>query len=437
MSMREQLEQMLANATAALPDGQADGDDHDMSAVEDVLNGGTAHPPSELHGMIVSLYHEISKMFQDQTRTLLGQSIPTAGHTRPAPPARPARLPSAPDVPDDSPPSNLPLPAKTRNCPGPRGEDNDLNAAIRTFLRRAKLLSTPSPKGEKPWDASKFPAPTTMAVDWQESFRSEYNKEIFGSLADAFITELKAGAYKNVEYNEEAHGWKIIMTKLATALLRERRSKRQAVEDASLDMEPANVDAKTGPRRYARRVETYNRRARIIVENRDNDKVWDDVDMMLKVLGSGGVSDDETDDDELPPATVLRPGNKTVRRVRLAWIAREITDLFDAVESYRDAHLHLKHRQARGQSAPARLFTPKRVDKERAPVHGLPRNWYNPTYYSTLKPSERRLLEELPELPIPTLLVQPTYSKKINQGSAASGLRSCLRARDTEYRDLT
>lgn len=126
--------------------------------------------------------------------------------------------------------------------------------------------------------------------------------------------------------------------------------------------------------------------------------------MMVKSLGRDGVSDDETDD-ELPPASLSRAGNKTVRRVRLSWINRDISQLFDSVESYRDANIHLKHQQAKGQSAPLRLFMPmKESDESRKPVHGLPRNWYDAEYYLALQPAQQRMLGAIPDHHIPVLV---------------------------------
>lgn len=123
----------------------------------------------------------------------------------------------------------------------------------------------------------------------------------------------------------------------------------------------------------------------------ENPQFWFEVEKTLQSLGEDGMSSDETDEEESSSA-------KVIRRVRLPWVAMEISTLWRRVEMYNTS------RQAttlsRGNKPHARRFDSNR-NSSRSAVAELPRNYYDPLWWHQLHPSDRVYLGAKAESGIP------------------------------------
>jgi hypothetical protein len=80
-----------------------------------------------------------------------------------------------------------------------------------------------------------------------------------------------------------------------------------------------------------------------------------------------------------------------------------ISTLWTVVETYENVPFNAIL-QRRGNAALSREHVAARIDKSRAPVFGLPRNWYNEDWYRNLESYEQKQLAAKPDEPIPKLV---------------------------------
>ena len=118
------------------------------------------------------------------------------------------------------------------------------------------------------------------------------------------------------------------------------------------------------------------------------------------------MSSDETDNEGAEGPSTDRK-RKRVRRVGLVWINPELTELWDAVESYYGdtsagwPGLNVSH--ARGNRPYPRISAPMRMDTKRIVLGGLPSNFYNKDWWRALAPYQQNALEAADEVEIPKL----------------------------------
>jgi hypothetical protein len=113
-----------------------------------------------------------------------------------------------------------------------------------------------------------------------------------------------------------------------------------------------------------------------------------------QALGIDGMSSDETDQE------ASRGVVKTVRRVRKAWLAPEIADIWRTIETYHDVRTTGKHK--RGNKAYLRTFMTNKDSFNRVKVH-LPQNYYNRTWWIGLIPNDQAMVGPQDDRPLPNV----------------------------------
>ncbi|KAH7917307.1 hypothetical protein BV22DRAFT_1135521 [Leucogyrophana mollusca] len=267
-------------------------------------------------------------------------------------------------------------------------------SAFRAYLRSKKVLA---PQDEPPppsvaaevvraFEEDNIGGPdlSHMLLDWGHSFkRSLWNKEAVALLCFDFQDKLKGGIYNTVVYDPNIMTLDFIRHVLLDKLERPQASFRR------------NERADENP---GQKTQTFTRCNRIIEENRHRDpQLWDSVEDVLTALGSGGMSGDETD---TTPDT--RP--KRLRRVALPWINSDISELFNAVESYEAANRTERLTVPVGNQSFPREFYALRNDQLQKAVPGLPRNWYDDNWIRGLSHGIQQMLcvqspKSIPSLP--------------------------------------
>ena len=135
--------------------------------------------------------------------------------------------------------------------------------------------------------------------------------------------------------------------------------------------------------------------------------VWKSVKNVLNRLSVDGMSSDESDVE--PSSSRLldqrRVHNiKVVRRVRLPWLNHEISELFDAVETYDALRPPGAVPNKRGKMPYPRLFGAIRDSGDRAAKPRLPRNWYNDEWFKKSSRMTKIHLAPTEDVPIPALV---------------------------------
>ena len=119
---------------------------------------------------------------------------------------------------------------------------------------------------------------------------------------------------------------------------------------------------------------------------------WKEIRRALTRLDIQGMSSDETDDGT---------PEKRVRRVRLAFINRELSTLFAQLDTLtRDGKVIKKDQ--RGNRVLVRAYESYKTNDHRV-VPGLPRNWYDPDWWRSLPSWEQSSMKATEPIPIPTL----------------------------------
>lgn len=114
-------------------------------------------------------------------------------------------------------------------------------------------------------------------------------------------------------------------------------------------------------------------------------------------MGVDGMSSDETDSSPNGP----QEGRK-IRRVHKKWISAELTDLYHTIDTYYSSY-YLDGRPKPGFKSLPRILDPIRTSS-RAPVIGLPVNFYDPLFFRTIKDFERLDLRIADEYLLPTIV---------------------------------
>ena len=151
-----------------------------------------------------------------------------------------------------------------------------------------------------------------------------------------------------------------------------------------------------GTSSYSNFPQTYFRRRKIYDVNRaagENDEAWDGVGLLLDALGTRGMSDDETDNESGRSNPDRR--FKTLRRIDTGFLTPEIADIWTAVETYPSSA-----RISCGNRSYRRNPKAKIVSRNRAPIPGLPANFYNPEWLRLAPPNIRAAVTEDVGLPV-------------------------------------
>ncbi len=135
----------------------------------------------------------------------------------------------------------------------------------------------------------------------------------------------------------------------------------------------------------------------------DDSTLWSDIGDVFHILnGNGrktgdGASEDESDVEE-------RTNRKVVQVLRRDWINKSIPRLMHAVDTYAQDNLDEAGRLQQGNTSFERAYLPKNEDK-RMYMTGLPRNFYDDTWYKKLDDIEKRLVNARDHtVNIPTLV---------------------------------
>ncbi|KAI9439155.1 WD40-repeat-containing domain protein [Lactarius indigo] len=287
-------------------------------------------------------------------------------------------------------------PAGKKRVPRPN-EDKLIDEAMRKFLESGGVLATkdyipddPDEGRVKAYEEHGLlgPDPSAPRICLKQTFRGKWNKEVVEMLATNFILAVKKGTYKPVQ-----HTW----------LQMNEDKVRKRCQSKLYRTQRICLNPKNGPesdkinRMYQRRQETYYRRRKIHNANYHNDPAtWNNVTLLLDALGTLGTSDDETDNDSehLNPD----PRFKSVRRVDIGFLNPAIAKIWAAVESYPSSL-----RPSRGNRAFKRIVKAKSISKNRAPLPGLPVNFYNPQWLQASPARFQRGVKA--EVPLPVLVL--------------------------------
>ena len=122
--------------------------------------------------------------------------------------------------------------------------------------------------------------------------------------------------------------------------------------------------------------QTYHRRGNIIDKYYDgNPTFWAEVQKVYDDLGADGMSSDETDAERTPE------GLKRVRRVAKVWLSEGVSSMWEQVEKYH--YDHDRAREGPGNRPYGRIFAPNNTSNSKA-IPGLPKNYYNPLWWTSL-----------------------------------------------------
>jgi hypothetical protein len=309
---------------------------------------------------------------------------------------------------------------------------------LRTFLReKALFASRTGPLPEQvpeatieafQRDGQPLPDHNNILLDWKSSLvNSQWNKLAIGFLAEMFSNHLDLGDYPAVKRDPKVINVTFIINSIRSKLTpvsqrayAERIASETMNDDLRALIQQKPIRNLVRRRRYARRegvyftssrylssysrhLQTYKRRVNTVaLHYNTNPETWNRIHQVLLELGIDGMSSDESED-EIPRPRRSDREMKRVRRVALEWLNPKFSELWASVETYEnvpfDAIL-----QRRGNAALSCQFIPKRVDKKRVTVIGLPRNWYDEDWYRSLQSFQQKKLQSRTDEPIPDLV---------------------------------
>ncbi|KAH7917484.1 hypothetical protein BV22DRAFT_1135370 [Leucogyrophana mollusca] len=373
--------------------------------------GGFAPPLVNIEAMVrqtlASCLVEFQPVILEAIQTSVAQSMAAIPGATPPKPPKASSSSALPDSDDTSDEDEDPLPAlsRKRKKVSPRGASNFWHSAFRQYLREKKVIGGPkesfppsaaSPSAVRLFEQNNTGGPdlAAMQLDWGDFLTSRWNTEAISLLCLDFERQIKDGGFPAVRYDPKTTSIKQLREYLVRALKRPRQAfKLHVALEAMVEKESKTAAAKeveeksnrltVKDRRYHRKRGTYQRRKRIVKENRHKDpQVWDRVDAILTRLDVDGMSGDETDS---PPQ-----GPKKVRRMALFWRSDELSELFDAVESYSETFRAECMKVAVGNQRFTREFVSRNFDTT-DPVPGLPRNWYNDQWVQSLSSGTQKI----------------------------------------------
>lgn len=137
---------------------------------------------------------------------------------------------------------------------------------------------------------------------------------------------------------------------------------------------------------------------------KENPIFWAEVQRLLESLGDKGMSSDETDSE------ASRSGYKVVRRVPLPWLCDEVPMLWKEVEAFHIARQ--AHRPRRSNKPIPRIFEAFHRSSTCHAVAGLPKNFYNSIWWTSLHDGQQLFMEPKgpTELPDRAQYVQLSFS---------------------------
>jgi hypothetical protein len=116
----------------------------------------------------------------------------------------------------------------------------------------------------------------------------------------------------------------------------------------------------------------------------------------VDAVGVDGMSGEETDGESSGREKILV-------KVPVQWINSELTDLFHAMDTWKSAVNDESFLNTRGNRPFTRVPTLKEPVAGKA-TKGLPRNWYDDTWYRSQSDPKKFLLNAAPARPIPSLV---------------------------------
>jgi hypothetical protein len=138
-------------------------------------------------------------------------------------------------------------------------------------------------------------------------------------------------------------------------------------------------------------VQTYKRRGNVAEQHyNDNPTVWTVVERIRLALGTGGMSSDETD-------TESPESYRQVRRVTKIWVGEELSRMWEAVEK-----VGMRDPIKTGNTALPRLYLAHTANNRSHPPRGLPSNFYNELWLSSLHANEKDMLGATEPFPVPS-----------------------------------
>jgi hypothetical protein len=138
-------------------------------------------------------------------------------------------------------------------------------------------------------------------------------------------------------------------------------------------------------------------RHKTVEENEYRDpQLWKAARDVVDAVGVDGMSGEDTDGE--PPGR-----EKRLLRVPVKWINPELTGLFHIIDTWKSAVQDESFSTPRGNRPLTRLATSK-VPVEGHATKGLPRNWYDETWYKSQSDPKKILLNTLPPRPIPCIV---------------------------------
>ncbi|KAK0488170.1 hypothetical protein EDD18DRAFT_1359857 [Armillaria luteobubalina] len=232
-----------------------------------------------------------------------------------------------------------------------------------------------------------------MRPDWR-SLKSRWNLD----LAEAFYIQFCENADNPKEY-EFSKNDILVAFENKLKYLRGHVFKATPLRDESSDQTQERLNASLKHRRDISRptqrcLTLRDVRLEIAGNNMNlgDDRVdpgWRSVYEMLSLLGREGISSDESDAEGGPYIVKRR-----------TWRSEELTQLLDIIDSSYDRK-NIYGNARPGNRPHVRMRRRRATASERAPIRGLPLNFYDRDWYQLLTNVEKQLLRPEPEMELP------------------------------------
>jgi hypothetical protein len=118
--------------------------------------------------------------------------------------------------------------------------------------------------------------------------------------------------------------------------------------------------------------------------------LWKNSQMVLDILGAGGMSSDESDVDD--------SGHAVYRAKTMAWRDKKILQKLTNIDS--DRNITNAYGNTRAGNAPRVRKRRGRRETSRKAIPGLPLNFYDPGWYAGLTPGQKREIAAKKERPL-------------------------------------